>query len=87
MHDPQHFKSYLGKEEQYHNFLEFFRCEIASKGHEAVVLQYLLAGNDQADDLLVRCFGGSLIAWYGLWHANAFIVRFSASPYPPGLCP
>jgi Questin oxidase-like len=58
MHDPQQFQTYLGKEEHYHNFLEFWRQEIYLDGYEAVVLRYLFSGTDQANDLLTRCFAG-----------------------------
>lgn len=60
MHDAQHFRKYLNKEEHYRNYLEFIRQEIFQNGYEAVVLKYLLSGSDQADDLLTRCFGGML---------------------------
>lgn len=60
MQNPADFKRYLGKEEHYHDYLEFFQREITSKGYEAVVLQYLLSGSEQADDLLTRLFAGEL---------------------------
>ena len=58
MHDPHQFQKYLGKEEHYHNLLEFFRREISEHGYEAVVVQHLLSGSEQAEDLLTRCFAG-----------------------------
>ena len=58
MHDPQQFREYLGKQEHYHNFLDFFRREISLNGYEAVIMQYLLSGSDQANDMLTRCFAG-----------------------------
>lgn len=53
-----HAKAYLGKEEHYPNFLAFFQREIDAKGWEAVISDYLFAGTESADDLLVRFYAG-----------------------------
>ncbi|KAF1848138.1 uncharacterized protein K460DRAFT_276102 [Cucurbitaria berberidis CBS 394.84] len=60
MHDPERFKTYLGKEKYYHDFLVFFQNEMDAKGWHNVVNEYLFAGDERADDMLVRLFGGFL---------------------------
>lgn len=55
-----HAKAYLGKEQHYPDFLAFFQREIDAKGWEAVLSEYLFAGTEAADDLLVRFFAGFL---------------------------
>lgn len=54
----EHAKAYLGKEEHYPDFLAFFQREIDAKGWEAVLSEYLFAGTESADDLLVRFYAG-----------------------------
>jgi len=58
MHDPERFKTYLGKEKYYRDFLGFFREEMRTKGWEEVLNEYLFKGTERADDMLVRLFGG-----------------------------
>lgn len=58
--DPVRFKKYLGSERYYHDFLVFFKEEIDDKGWQAVLNEYVFKGDDQADDMLVRMFGGIL---------------------------
>ena len=50
----------MGDERHYPNYLEFFRQEISKKGYQDVIKEYLLAGDDRADDLLGRCYAGFL---------------------------
>ncbi|ROW08811.1 hypothetical protein VMCG_02917 [Cytospora schulzeri] len=52
-----HAGKYLGQDQYYPDFLAFFQEEVAGKGWEAVVSEYLLAGTEAADDLLVRLHG------------------------------
>ncbi|ETN36643.1 uncharacterized protein HMPREF1541_08921 [Cyphellophora europaea CBS 101466] len=56
--DPERFKECLGKEKYYHDFEAFFGREIDEKGYEAVVKEYLLKGDERADDLLWRTYAG-----------------------------
>jgi len=58
--DPNVFKSNVGRGARYPTFLTFFQREIAAKGVPAVVNEYLFAGDERAEDLLVRLFGGFL---------------------------
>ncbi|OTA23541.1 hypothetical protein BTJ68_12650 [Hortaea werneckii EXF-2000] len=60
LHDPEKFNSCLGKERYYHDFLVFFQKEMSDLGWQNVVNKYLLAGDERADDLLARLFGGFL---------------------------
>lgn len=75
-----HASAYLGKEKHYPDFLAFFQREIDAKGWEAVLSEYLLAGTDSADDLLVRLYAGFLHPliqmMYGLeWKQPAIIAE------------
>ncbi|OGM44780.1 hypA-like protein [Aspergillus bombycis] len=58
LYDQARFKDCLGKRDNYPNFLEFFQREIEKKGVENVINQYIFAGDDIAEDMLVRLFGG-----------------------------
>ncbi|KAK0117914.1 hypothetical protein ONS95_012229 [Cadophora gregata] len=58
MSNPDHFQKYLGDEKYYHDFLVFFQNEMESRGFEKVLDDYLFAGNEKADDLLGRMYGG-----------------------------
>ncbi|PVI00964.1 hypothetical protein DM02DRAFT_628097 [Periconia macrospinosa] len=60
MHDPERFKKYLGNEKYYNDFVVFFQEEIAKKGWESVIVEYVFNGDERADDMLVRMFGGFL---------------------------
>jgi hypothetical protein len=60
MHDPDRFKTYLGKEKYYHDFLVFFQKEIEEKTWQAVLNEYLFANNERANDMLCRLFAGFL---------------------------
>ncbi|KAH7071516.1 hypothetical protein BKA63DRAFT_535382 [Paraphoma chrysanthemicola] len=60
MHKPDRFKTYLGKEQYYHDFLVFFQEEIEAKTWQTVLNEYVFAGDERADDLLARLYGGFL---------------------------
>lgn len=60
MHKPDRFKSYLGDEKYYHDFLVFFQSEFETKGWQNVVNECLFAGDERANDMLVRLFAGFL---------------------------
>lgn len=59
MEDPNKFKQYLGNERHYHNFMVFYQQEIARTSWQNVVDEYLLKGDDRADDMLSRTFAGT----------------------------
>ncbi|KAK3648273.1 hypothetical protein LTR22_013404 [Elasticomyces elasticus] len=60
MHDVEKFKSYLGKEQYYHDFMVFFQDEMEKTSMPEVVNKYLFAGDERADDLLFRVWAGFL---------------------------
>ncbi|KAJ5759766.1 hypothetical protein N7520_006922 [Penicillium odoratum] len=58
MHDSTKFQGFLGKEDQYSNFLAFFQNAIDTKGVSQVLGEYLFAGDDRAETMFCRLFGG-----------------------------
>jgi hypothetical protein len=58
LHDKARFKECLGKEKNYPNFLEFFQREIEQKGVEEVLSEYVFSGDQNAESMLARLFGG-----------------------------
>lgn len=60
MHDPERFKTYLGHEKHYHDFLVFFQKEIESKTWQNVLNEYLFANDERANDMLCRLYAGFL---------------------------
>lgn len=58
LHDYNRFHDYLGNERYYHDYLVFFQAEIDKKGHETVIKEYCLKGDERANDLLVRLYAG-----------------------------
>lgn len=60
MHQPDRFKTYLGEEKYYHDFLVFFQKEMEAKGWQDVLNEYVFSGSERADDMLVRMFAGFL---------------------------
>ena len=61
LHDPQNFNDYLGNERYYHDYLIFFQGEIDKKGYEEVINEYVLKGDERAEDMLVRLHAGKLL--------------------------
>lgn len=60
MRDKVKFKEYLGKEKHYPNYLAFFQQELDTKGTGDVLKEYVFAGDERAEDMLCRVFGGEL---------------------------
>lgn len=56
--DPVVFGKCLGDDVCYVDFLGFFEDEIAEKGMQHVVKEYLFKGDERADDILGRMFTG-----------------------------
>jgi hypothetical protein len=54
------FKKFLGKEQYFRDFEEFFTKEVEEKGWEKVLNEHLFARTEHADRILVRMFGGKL---------------------------
>lgn len=59
LHDRTQFQRHLYKEENYSNYLSFFQEEIEAKGVGAVLNEYLFAGDERAESMLSRLFGGT----------------------------
>lgn len=71
---------YLGKEEFYPDFLQYFQTIIQEKGYESVVNEYLFKGDAAANDLLLRLHAGVLHPliqlMYGLeWKQPAVVAE------------
>ena len=60
MHEPERFKSYLGQEKYYHDFLVYFQQEINKSGWQRVLQEHLFAETELAEDMLARMFAGFL---------------------------
>lgn len=60
LYNPDGFKKYLGKQEHVHDYIEFFTRELKKKGVEAVLQEYVFAGDARADDMFCRMFMGFL---------------------------
>ncbi|MCJ1380737.1 hypothetical protein MMC17_003845 [Xylographa soralifera] len=60
LHDPSKYSKYLKNERYYHDYLVFFQREIDEKGYEEVINEYVLKGDERADDMLGRMYGGFL---------------------------
>ncbi|KAJ5735813.1 uncharacterized protein N7483_000938, partial [Penicillium malachiteum] len=60
MQDSTKFQQYLGKEENYPNFLAYFQHAIDTKGLGDVLQEYVFAGDSRAETMLCRLFGGLL---------------------------
>jgi len=61
MSNYDHYKKCLGDEKYYHDFLLYFQREMEKKGWENVLNEYMFAGDEKADDMLVRMFGGQYL--------------------------
>ena len=56
--DPAIFDKSLGNDDCYADFLKFFEDEVAEKGVPAVVREYVLKGDERADDIFCRMYTG-----------------------------
>lgn len=60
LRDKSKWPQYLTNEEYYHDFLVYFQDQMKEKGWQDVLNEYLFAGDERADDLLIRTFAGFL---------------------------
>jgi hypothetical protein len=60
LQDEAFFASYLGPEDHYSTFLNFFQREIEKSSWQEVLQTYLLAGDKRANDMLARLYAGVL---------------------------
>ncbi len=56
--DPALFDKCLGNDDKYADFLRFFEDEVAEKGVPDVVREYVLKGDDRANDIFCRMYTG-----------------------------
>jgi hypothetical protein len=56
--DPEVFIKCLGSDDYYVDFMRFFEEEIDAKGMPVVVREYLLKGDERADDIFYRMYTG-----------------------------
>lgn len=61
LHDPVKFRRYLANERYYHDYLVYFQGEMDKKGYEDVLNEYVLKGDERADDMLVRMYAGTSV--------------------------
>lgn len=59
MADSVAFREFLGKEEHYLDFCEFFEREIEKHGYEEVLQKYLVGDNEIAKDIFPRMYHGT----------------------------
>lgn len=59
LNETGYFKEYLGKGKHYPNFLSFFQRQIEEKDVDAVLDEYVFAGNERAENMLCRVWGGA----------------------------
>lgn len=55
---PDVFEKCLGIDDCYPDFLKFFEEEIETRGMHEVIKEYLLKGDERANDILGRMFAG-----------------------------
>lgn len=68
LHDVDKFRSHLGPEKHYSDFLVFFKEEIEKSSWQAVLQKYVFAGDELADDMLVRMYAGKLSVVMSIGH-------------------
>ncbi|KZZ89241.1 hypothetical protein AAP_04388 [Ascosphaera apis ARSEF 7405] len=74
------FRQFLGQRPKYVQYLAHFQREIDSRGVNAVVEEYLFAGDEFADAMLARLFAGFVHPWihlgFGLeFHQPAIVAQ------------
>ena len=96
MADPEEVKNFIGKEEHFLDFCEFFEQEIERLGYEDVLQKYLVGDNDIARNIFPRIYHGvfptSCLTWrYGalsdadkvMYMASCTLVLGSSTSNPP----
>lgn len=61
MSEPEKFKSFLGDEAYYLDFVHFFEREIERYGYAAVLQKYLVSEDEVGMDMLPRMYMGQLL--------------------------
>ena len=60
LQDTEKFMSYLGPEDHYPTFLQFFKDQMEKTSWENVLQKYVFAGDERADAMLVLMYAGFL---------------------------
>jgi hypothetical protein len=77
MHSTSSFQEHLGKERNYPNYLAFFQQELDAKGVGEVLREYVFAGDQRAENMISRLFGGKYYS--DLVHGSHYMSDLS--PY------
>ena len=83
MSDRKKFKEFLGKEKYFHDYEAFFQTEIDAKGWQSVLQEQLFAGDEHAEDMLIRMYAGEQTEPARETPLTA--ARLLPSNYPPGI--
>lgn len=57
--DSSIFEQCLGQDKYYGDFLKYFEFEVAEKGVQEVLKEYLFRGDDRANDIFCRMYTGN----------------------------
>ncbi|KAK4499969.1 hypothetical protein PRZ48_008155 [Zasmidium cellare] len=60
LEDPKKFTQYLGQQVRYGDWLQYFRNEIDKTNWQDVLQKYVFAGDERAEQMLLRMFAGLL---------------------------
>lgn len=81
--DSKVFDSCLGKDCHYVDFLKFFRSEIDHKGVPNVVREYVLKGDERANDIFARMYTGTFTVTTGDLASSLTYLYRSGASYDP----
>jgi hypothetical protein len=88
MRDPEVFNKCLGSDDYYSDFMKFFEEEIDAKGVPAVIREYLLKGDERANDIFYRMYTGDLYMNMKFERLISLTTSRSRSSHnPPRMCP
>ncbi|KJK60766.1 Protein of unknown function DUF4243 [Aspergillus parasiticus SU-1] len=86
LRDPEFFRQGLGNFELYGDYVRFFQAEVAAKGTQTVLHDYLFKGDTLTEDLLARLFSGFLHPLINLGFALEFQQPFLAAECLASTC-
>jgi hypothetical protein len=78
MTNPEEFSKYLGQEEYFSDYLEYFTREMEKTSWQEVVNEYLFKKDARAEDMLTRTFAGMNFAHShsAIPHAHMFVIGY-----------
>ncbi|KAB8203765.1 hypothetical protein BDV34DRAFT_236260 [Aspergillus parasiticus] len=86
LRDPEFFRQGLGNFELYGDYVRFFQAEVAAKGTQTVLHDYLFKRDTLTEDLLARLFSGFLHPLINLGFALEFQQPFLAAECLASTC-